>query len=162
MGDREHTRPRFYRDTIGSVLACLGKTVGGLRQTKEGSFVMEHLFRYLLFSLNRRTICSEGDSKCALLSLTRRIDEQTGQLAGPSCDTFGGMCTQRGRGSPQPLRRATVTQRTKKGRTGWVVTVSRCAYIRYRRGGYTPTDGCPSRAHGNLWHYAGFCVRTLP
>lgn len=47
------------------------------RETKEGSFVskggMEHNFCHFLLCLSR-TICSEDDAKCVLLSLTERID----------------------------------------------------------------------------------------
>lgn len=121
VGDRTHTLPQFYRDTIESTLGVWGRRLASSdRQRKDPLLwsVMEHLFQYLLFSSNRRTICSEGDSKCALLSLTRRIDEQTGQRTGPSYDTFGGMCTQLGHGSPRSRRRATITPKTKEGRTG--------------------------------------------
>lgn len=77
-----------------------------------------YLFQYLLLSPNRRAICSERDSKCASLPLTGGINEQTGQWIGPSCVTFGGMCTQLGRGSPPSDRKVTTTPRTKRRKTG--------------------------------------------
>lgn len=77
-----------------------------------------YLFQYLLLSPNRRTIRSERDSKCASLPPTGRIDEQTGQWIGQSCATFSGMCTQLGRGSPPSDRKATITPRTRRRKTG--------------------------------------------
>jgi len=40
---------------------------------------MESLFHYLLLCLDR-TICSERNSKCGLLSLTHRIDKTNGTM----------------------------------------------------------------------------------
>lgn len=120
VSGRTYTLPRLSCGTTGPAIGVLRRqlaTSDRQRKVPLLQSVMEHLFHYLLLCLNRRTICSTDNSKCALLSLTQRINERTRRWTGPSCGTFGGMCTPRGHGSPHSRRRATITRKTKK-RTG--------------------------------------------
>jgi hypothetical protein len=120
VGDRAHTLPRFHSNTTGAALGCPAKATDDRWQTKDRSFVTE--CNGTSFPLPLALSHPNGPSRrrlemCVCFLLPTALMEQTVHWTGPSCDTFGGMCTRRGPGSPRSHRRTTATRRTRR-RTG--------------------------------------------